>query len=129
MSTRIYLIEDFFGAQTFRQQDPVTLRRNADGINSIYISAKDCLYPMIHVLVNGDNAVIHYFESEETAGFLSQNNSRKNISRLETFFENESGTEIKFPADAVVNHKAAEKAAGEFVARNNFPESLDWLEL
>lgn len=128
MKNCIARIEDFKGESMLTNIDDLQLKKYKYDCNSIYVSLIASNYPMIHILLKGNYAAIHFFEEECSAGHLSQGKEEFDCETV-TFIDDEMGQEIDLPAGSVVTYEKAVLAAKEFVESHQKPTCISWLEL
>jgi hypothetical protein len=127
------MLQDMKGS--FQVNDGVALeeklnKRYGSGVNAFFLSRENDNGSKLAILVNNDLANVHYFPPGRHPGY----NSRGSIPDLDVrgyskFFLN-SPDELELVSNAhVVPFSAAVKAAKEFLARDELPKSINWLEL
>ena len=96
-------------------------RSSALPLDDIWISGEN-EYPILAILINGDQACVHYFEEE---GVTWQ--SYGNFSKGTIFLA--GGEEWEAPADTIVSIKSAIICMEEFVDLMKKPTCIEWQQL
>lgn len=109
----------------------VVLRQRGErGENEFWLSHRDAQYPAISVTVMDDAAVVHYFPTENEAGFQSlRRGTPQAAGTMCRFYISQSGNTIEVPNSAVVPFHLAMAAAIQFFHRNKLPACIDWIKL
>jgi hypothetical protein len=108
----------------------VLTQRQVEGANEFWLSHGNQRYPAISLLVKDGLAALHFFRKEYDAGLRSAGN----LADLEsgattTFCLTIAGDEVEVLNDAVMPFAVALTVAREFLASNELPQSVEWLEL
>ena len=122
MSMYLYTNEGIFKYETPKEISEHICRSSTLPMDEIFIST-ETKYPYLSILVNGDHACIHYFESEDGAMFQSLGNGKEGIVFLA------AGEEWKAPADTIVTLETAIKCMKEFFETMKRPKCIKWQEL
>jgi len=93
------------------------------GMDDIWIS-KEELYPCLNIMVNGQFAVVHYFEDED--GDVWQSLNEENDKEMIFMSDNE---EWEPPADVVISIEDAILCIQEFLETCKRPVCIEWQEL
>ena len=92
----------------------------ANGMEEIWISADDALYPALAVQVNGKHACVHYFSENDGEMYMSIGDGKEEV----TFIA--GGIEWNAPADAVITIDEAAECVRRFCKDYKLPGNILW---
>jgi len=123
-------IYDFSGkheADSFEDIEALFSSRYQESSNLYYCSANGVEYPMLQVMVKGDQAALLFFPKDRHPGFLSQGNQSGGETE---FFENKEGAKLNLANESVIPIDDALAATKCFLGKPDIrPEGIEWAEL
>lgn len=104
-------------------------KRYRSDVNEFWLYGKN-RYPCLAIMVNNQNAYLHYFPKDKHPGFQSVGiDTNLKSGELSFFYTNSIDEEIAVANDAVVSFSTAIIAAKEFFSSMGMPNSIKWFEL
>jgi hypothetical protein len=91
---------------------------------SLVVTSGKCEYPYMNLLIQDDRAYVHYFSSDDEAGFQSIGESESD--EIVTI---NASQEYYVPEHTLVSLDSALFAAKEFIQTKALPKCIEWYEL
>lgn len=111
-----------FKCQSWNELKDLLSKSAINSFDDVWISGEK-EYPCLAILINGNDACIHYFLDDEGNMWQSVGYGREDIA----FFSN--GERCDMPADSVVSLDIAMECAKQFIETLDKPRCIEWREL
>lgn len=125
-------IQDFFGeieVETSGELHDALRRRSELNSNNFYLWHPPEKYPLLNILVKGDLAYIHFFDTEDSAGRHPHTTLDMDLDGCTVFCHGHPGNTTEVWNGMVLPLSTVLEASEQFLEKAELPTCIEWEEL